>query len=402
MKITEIETIQLSDLPNLIWVQLHTDDGLIGLGETFRGADAVAGYVHAQIAPYLLGKDPLQIERHSRHLLNPYVGFNSSSAEIRAASAVDIGLWDLWGQATNQPIYQLLGGLSRESIRVYNTCAGYTYNNRAAKQRVVQTGAAYQAEGPYDDQVAFANTADELAHSLLEEGYSAMKIWPFDPFAERSGGAYISGPELREGLEPFAKIRRAVGDKIEVMCEMHSLWNMPQALRIARGLEEFDPFWIEDPMKMTDVASLVEFGRSTRVPVCASETLATRSSFRDLLQAQATSVVMLDLSWCGGLSEARKIANLAETYHRPIAPHDCTGPVVLTASLHLALHASNALMQEVVRAYLSSWYRELVTELPAITAGFALPMHGPGLGTKLQPGLASRPDYISRRSKLGE
>ena len=237
--------------------------------------------------------------------------------------------------------------------------------------------------------------------SLLEEGYSAMKIWPFDPFADRSGGLYISGPELQEGLEPFAKIRRAVGDRIEVMCEMHSLWNMPQALRIARGLEQFDPFWIEDPMKMTDIGSLVEFARSTRVPVCASETLATRSSFRDLLQAQATSVVMLDLSWCGGLSEARKIANLAETYHRPIAPHDCTGPVVLTASLHLALHASNALMQEVVRAYLSTWYRDLVTELPTITAGFAMPMHSPGLGTKLQPDLAKRTDYTSKSFHAG-
>ncbi len=401
MKITQIETIQLRRLPNLIWVQLHTDEGIIGLGETFRGADAVAGYLHAQVAPYLLGKDPLQIERHSRHLLNPYVGFNSASAEIRAASAVDIALWDIWGQATGQPVFQLLGGLSRESIRVYNTCAGYTYNNQSAKQRVVQPGANDEVEGPYDDQVAFANNAGELAHSLLEEGYSAMKIWPFDPFAERSGGLYISGSELQTGLEPFEKIRRAVGDRIEVMCEMHSLWNMPQALRIARRLEQYDPFWIEDPIKMTDVATLAEFARSTKVPVCASETLSTRSSFRDLLQAQATSVVMLDLSWCGGLSEARKIATLAETYHRPVAPHDCTGPVVLVASLHLALHASNALMQEVVRAYLSSWYRDLVTELPVINAGFAFPMQGPGLGTCLQPGLAKREDYLSRRTTLG-
>ncbi len=379
-------------------MQLDTDEGLIGLGETFRGADAVAGYLHGTVAPYLIGRDPLQIERHSRHLLNPYVGFNSSSAEIRAASAVDIALWDLWGQASSQPIHQLLGGLSRDSIRVYNTCAGYTYNNRAAQQRVVRAGAEQAAEGPYDDQVAFANAADELAESLLAEGYTAMKIWPFDPFAEVSNGAYISAPDLARGLVPFAKIRRAVGDRIEVMCEMHSLWNFPSALRIARGLEEYDPFWIEDPIKMTDMASLAELARATRVPVCASETLATRSSFRELLSAQAASVVMLDLSWCGGLSEARRIAHLAEAWSRPIAPHDCTGPVVLVASLHLALHASNALMQEVVRAYLSSWYRDLVTNLPRIERGFALPMTGPGLGTRLLPDLRARPDCTIRRS----
>ncbi len=400
MKITAIETVQLRSLPNLIWVRLHTDAGLIGLGETFRGADAVAAELHSQVAAYLLGQDPLRIDAHSKRLLSPYIGFNSASAELRAASAVDIALWDIWGQATGQPIHQLLGGQTRERIRVYNTCAGYTYNNRSTARREVTAGARASAEGPYEDQLAFANAADELAFSLIEEGYAAMKIWPFDPFATASGGLFISGADLAAALEPFEKIRRAVGNRIEVMCELHSMWNLPTAQRIARALEPFDPFWAEDPIKMDDMGALAEYARTTRIPVCASETLATRASYRDLLGAQAVSVVMPDLSWCGGLSEAKKIATLAEAYQRPIAPHDCTGPVVLTASVHLALNAPNALMQEVVRAYLSSWYRDLVTELPRVERGFVYPMAGPGLGTALQPDVLQRPDAVIRRTDL--
>jgi L-alanine-DL-glutamate epimerase-like enolase superfamily enzyme len=397
LKITALETIQLRELPNLLWVQLHTDEGLIGLGETFRGPDAVAGHLHGFVAPYLLGKDPLQIDRHSRFLLNPYVGFGNSSAEIRAASAVDIALWDLFGQAVGQPIHQLLGGLSRDTLRVYNTCAGYTYNQKTVQRRLVTAGSS-SGQGPYDDQIAFMNSADELAQSLLEEGYAAMKIWPLDPYAVASDGLFISGPDLKQGLEPFEKIRRAVGNRIEIMCELHSMWNLPSAIRIAKALEPYDPYWAEDPIKMDNVAALAEYARSTRIPVCASETLGTRGQFRDLLVADAVSIVMLDLAWCGGISEAKKIATLAETYHRPIAPHDCTGPVTLISSVHLAFNAPNALFQEVVRAYLSSWYRDLVTDLPCVQNGYVSPMKGPGLGTKLQPDLLKRQDCIYRRS----
>jgi L-alanine-DL-glutamate epimerase-like enolase superfamily enzyme len=242
------------------------------------------------------------------------------------------------------------------------------------------------------------NCADELAHSLLEEGYAAMKIWPLDPYAAAPDGLFISGADLKKGLEPFEKIRRSVGNRIEIMCELHSLWNLPSAIRIAKALEPYDPYWAEDPIKMDNVAALAEYARSTRIPVCASETLGTRGQFRDLLTAGAVSIVMLDLAWCGGISEAKKIATMAETYQRPIAPHDCTGPVVLIASVHLAFNAPNALFQEVVRAYLSSWYRDLVTELPCVQNGYVSPMKGAGLGTKLQPGLLKRPDCIYRRT----
>jgi L-alanine-DL-glutamate epimerase-like enolase superfamily enzyme len=127
MRITAIETIQLDEFPNLLWVHVHTDEGVTGLGETFFGPNAVAAYIHETAAPRLIGQDPLAIDRHSRTLLNNYLGFSGTGAEMRGASAIDIALWDIFGQVTGQPIHQLLGGLSRPSIRTYNTCAGYRY-----------------------------------------------------------------------------------------------------------------------------------------------------------------------------------------------------------------------------------------------------------------------------------
>ncbi len=399
MKITAIETIRLPDRPNLLLAQIHTDAGLTGLGETSRGALAVEGQIHDLVAPYLLGKDPLAIPLHHRQLMNSYLGFASASAEVRAASVVDMALWDIFGQSVGQPIYQVLGGACRDRIRAYNTCAGYNYNTRTVARR--QINAADRAEGPYDDQIAFTHRADELAESLLSEGYTAMKIWPFDPLAERAAGSFLSRADLELGLEPWRKIRKAVGDRIEVMAEFHSLWNLQQAKQLARALEEFRPYWSEDPIKMSDVATLKEYARSTSIPVCGSETLGGTAPFRDMLQAQAADIVMLDVGWCGGLTEARKIAALAESYQRPVAPHDCNGPVVWVASIHLMMHIPNALIMEAVRAYYSTWYHDILTDIPVVKDGYIHPLTGPGLGTRLLPDLTKQDGVQVRQSTLG-
>ena len=401
MKITAVETIRLDEFANVLWVRVHTDDGLVGLGETFFGAGAVASYIHESAAPYLLGKDPLQIDRHAKGLTG-YLGWRSTGVESRGNSAIDIALWDLFGKATGQPVYQLLGGLCRDRIRIYNTCAGYRYIRDRPVTTTDNWGLNQPDEGPYEDLDGFLHRADELALSLLDQGITGMKIWPFDYAAEASGGSYISAAELDRALEPFGKIRDAVGDKMDIMVELHSLWNLPTAKRIARAVEPFDPFWYEDPVRMDNLDAVAEFGRSTDVPLCASETLAGRAAFRDLIETGVVGVVMPDLSWCGGLSEGRKIASLAETWHLPIAPHDCSGPVVLMASIHLSLNAPNGLIQETVRAFYTGWYRELVTNLPVIQDGHILPPEGAGLGTELLPEVAARADATVVRSELSD
>jgi len=398
-RITAVRTIRIDERPNLIWVEIETDDGLKGLGESFRGAQAIESVVHEQAAPWLLGRDASHIEAVSQQLMNPYLGFQSASAEIRAASAIDIALWDLAGQRQGIPVYVAMGGGVRDRIRAYNTCAGYAYNTSGTIRR--STDGSETSAGPYDDQVAFMRDAGVLAQSLLDEGYTAMKIWPFDAFAPATGGHLITLPDLKRGLEPFRKIRQAVGDRIEVMCELHSLWTANAAARICKALEDYEVFWAEDPIgKMSDAQALADLRRQTRTPVCGSETLAGTVPFRDLLAKDALDIVMLDLAWCGGLTEGRKIAALAQAYAKPLAPHDCTGPVTLIAGLHLAMHAPTAIFQEVVRATLSTWYRNLVTDLPVIEDGMVLAPTAPGLGTQLHPQVTARADARVRVSNL--
>jgi galactonate dehydratase len=392
MKITAIETIRIAERPNLIWLEVVTDEGLTGLGETFFGAGAVEAHVHEWIAPRVIGQDPRAIDRLAADLTG-YLGFRATGAEMRGNSAFDIALWDLWGKATGQPIAQLLGGFTRPSIRTYNTCAGPGYIKEAAGQTSGNWGLG---AGDLDDLDAFLTRADELAHALLEEGITAMKIWPFDTAAEESRGQHIAPEALRAALEPFERIRRAVGDRIDIMVEFHSLWQLLPAMRIAKALAPFATYWHEDPIRMDSLASLARYAAVSPAPVCASETLASRWAFRDLLETGAAGVVMLDVAWCGGLSEARKIAAMAEAWHLPVAPHDCTGPVVLTASTHLSLNAPNALVQESVRAFLRTWYRDLVTALPEVRDGHITVPPGPGLGLALNPEL-DRAFTVTRR-----
>ncbi|MCC8189092.1 MAG: mandelate racemase/muconate lactonizing enzyme family protein [Planctomycetes bacterium] len=395
--IQEIRTIRIGERPNLVWVELVDADGRVGLGESFRGAATVEAAIHELVAPQLLGQEADAIEGLSRLLTQPYVGFGGSGAEIRAASAVDIALWDLKGQRLDTPVYNLLGGPVRPDIPVYNTCAGYAYNSQGARRRSVS--GTEEAAGPYDDQIAFMRDAGELARSLLDEGISAMKIWPFDGYATAPASHHIRLADLKAGLEPFARIRRAVGDRMDVMCELHSLWGGAAARRICQGLEDYGVFWAEDPIgKSDDAAALADLRRHTRTPLCLSETLGGLTRYRDLLERRAVDYVMIDIAWCGGLTPARKIAALAEAAAVPITPHDCTGPVVLWAGVHFSLTAATAIFQEVVRAYLATWYRDLVTVLPTLENGRIRPPAAPGLGTALRPEVKTRSDAVVRVS----
>jgi L-alanine-DL-glutamate epimerase-like enolase superfamily enzyme len=387
VKIIGVETIRAAEHPNCLWVEVHTDQGLKGLGETFFGARAVEAYLHETVVPKLLGEDPRRIDHISKGLAG-YLGFASTGVEMRGNSAVDIALWDLLGKLANQPVAQLLGGFTRSDIRTYNTCAGNSYM-RQGGQQVNNYGLA-DTNREYADLEAFLTDAGALAEDLLSEGITAMKIWPFDVAAEKSDGLYISKEDLRAALRPFEKIRERVGDRMDVMVEFHSMWQLGPAIEIARALAPFGTFWHEDPIKMDSLGDLKRYADASTAPLCASETLATRWAFRDLLQTEAAGVVMLDLSWCGGLSEAKKIATMAEAWHLPIAPHDCTGPVVLAASTHLSLNAPNALVQESVRAFYKTWYRDIVTAVPPVANGRITVSEGAGLGLELAPDLEKK------------
>lgn len=417
MKITRIETIQVPDYPSFLFVGVHTDGGLSGYADTCYAPEAVAGYVHGFAAPMLLGHDPLAIELHWRRLYEVIAHTVGKGAELRGLSALDVCLWDILGKAAGMPVWQVLGGACRDRVRTYNTCGGPHYG-RAAKGGTGY-GTDRAAAGKYEDLIAFMERPGELAAELLAEGITGMKLWPFDyvahspggwdhwrtfrgmfdPTLRALGGHDISAADLNRGLEPFRAIRAAVGDKMDVMLEGHGLWSLPAALKIARAMEEVRPAWLEDLMRADDVRALAELRRGTICPILASEYLATRYEYQPLLEARAADIVMIDPTWAGGITECRKVCALAETYKRPVAMHDCTGPLTLYAGIHLAVNAPNAVYQETVRAYLRVNYPELVTEVPVVENGHVIAPTKPGLGTELLPDIRTRPGAVVRESR---
>jgi L-alanine-DL-glutamate epimerase-like enolase superfamily enzyme len=406
LKITRLETLRLEEFPFLLWLQVHTDDGLVGTGETYWAPGPAATYLHDNVASYLLGKDPRDIEKHDRTLGSVYVGARDSGAEVRGNSAVNIALWDIYGQALGEPVWRLLGGRTQEAVPVYNTCAGYGHVRATRRNALFERTEDWSLkpgdmnEGPYEDLLAWRFDAGKLAQSLLSEGVNAMKIWPFDVAAEASNGTRIHLPDLDTALQPFRKIRDAVGRQMEIMVELHGLWTLPPVLRIAEALRDYEVAWLEEPIRYNELDAMAELARHTSIPVAASERLASRQVFKQLIDRRAASIIMIDLAWCGGLSEARKIANLAEASELPVTLHDCTGPIVYAASCALSATLPNAIYQEMVRAYATGWYTEIVDHIPTVTDGRVAPLEGAGLGLQLRPELFQRADASVRVSAL--
>src|ERR1700759_3324835 len=400
MKVAGIRTVRLPEHPQMLWLQVLTDEGITGLGETCLGPATVEAHLHETVAPYLIGQDPGRIAAHRRGLYDVFVGYEGTGAETRGNSATDVGLWDIAGQAAGLPVTDLLGGRTRDSIRIYNTCAGpgYGRGNKGALKASDRATAGDRglAAGPYEDLRAAIDRPGELARDLLAQGISGMKVWPFDQYAVATGGHDIRPDDLRAGVRVIEQIRDAAGDAMDIHLEMHALWHLPAAVRIAKAVEPLNPYWFEDAVKAHDLDAAARFARATAVPAAMGETLAGRWTFRRLMETGAARIIMFDIGWGGGLSEGRASAPLAESYELPIAPHDCTGPVVLTASTHLTASAPNALVQETVRAYYLGWYGDIVTTLPTIADGRIAPPPGPGLGTALRPELFERDDASIR------
>src|SRR5512145_2257063 len=218
MKITAIESLQWAEYPRLMVVRIHTDSGIIGLGETVDKIPGSKGALHGTIAPLILGQDPLEIEGLWRFVMDNLMYHGYAGAETRALSAIEVALWDIMGKHYNAPLYHLLGGKTRQKVPTYNTCIGF---------------------GPVQDYAAWHEDAGALAKSLLADGIKAMKIWPFDQFSEGSFGQYISLPDVEKGLTPIRQIRDAVGVDMEIGIECHFRWNRVSMERIASALDRY-------------------------------------------------------------------------------------------------------------------------------------------------------------------
>jgi galactonate dehydratase len=399
--VTAIETLQPLDIfPGLLLVRVHTDAGVIGHGETYYCAEAVQAMIHDWMARRLLGEDALAIESHWRFLYERAANFGVRGTEIRALSALDVALWDILGQVCNQPIYRLLGGPVRDRIRVYNSCGNPKYGP-SEEGHIGWPGMGTIGEpGPLGDSWKLFHEPVALAQELVELGYSGLKVWPFDQAAIQHGPARIPHSEIEKGVQPLRDIRDKVGMDLDILVDGHAHFMLPAALRIADALREIEPLWLEDVIKMDNLDTVADFRRQSRMPISVSEMLLSRADYNSVLMHQAADYVMIDPTWVGGISEAARLAHLAQTYNVPVSMHDCTGPLTLFAGLHVGAAVANCCYQETVRAQIQTVYRELIDVEVEISGGFVDLPKGSGLGVRLNPDLfkPDRPGY--RISKL--
>jgi galactonate dehydratase len=380
MKIAAIESLHWPQYPRTLYVRVHTEDGLIGLGETVEKIPGSRGALHGTIAPLLLGQDADDIEGLWRFVLDNLMYHGYSGAELRALSAVEIALWDLLGKRCGMPLYQLLGGKSRTQIPTYNTCIGFGANR---------------------DYAWWHEDAGGLARSLLGDGIGAMKIWPFDPFSEDSLGQYISPHDVARGLKPVQQIRDAVGSAMEIGIECHFRWNRASAERIVRALEPYDILFLEDPLPAVHVDEIRLLAQRSPIPIVGSELLMTRWQLREWLEKHTSQILMTDPLWNGGVGETRKIAAMAEAFGMPLVLHNLSGPVCHAVCLHIGAHIPNLMFVESARALYGTVFAELASEVsPPVHGRFALP-RGPGHGVTLREDRLAQPD-VQRQVSRGD
>lgn len=371
MKITKIEAVRFrSDLriqgiaPNWMWVRLHTDTGLVGTGESYPGYEAHRGALK-ELSSYILGKDPTRIDRLWQDLFYRISYQPWGGAETRILTAVNIAQWDILGQASGLPVYKLLGGKAQEKLMVYNTMNGWTINGMR------------EHDAP-----------EKITEFLLKRGIKAIKLYPYDRgpvnALARHGGTFITQAELRKSLEPIQRIRKAVGDEMEIALDLSSRWNLPCSLQIAHSLEPYGIMYLEDAMLADNLAAYAALARETSIPICLSERLATRFRFREMFEARAVDVVMYDVTWCGGISEAKKISDMADTYKIPTSPHTGGGPILWYASIHTATSLNNFYIMESVYHLYNDVYPHFLKNVPAPVDGYVTAPEAPGLGIEIR------------------
>ncbi len=373
MQITKIEAVRFRrDLlidgrpVSWMWVRLHTNTGLVGVGETYPFTEGQIGIIkdlqERGWIGKILGRDPRDIEHTWREIFEQIAYHGWGGSDMRALTAINIAQWDILGKAAGMPVYRLLGGKAQEKLRVYNTYTTYwTIND-------------WQMETDTEKIVKF----------LLDRGIRAIKIYPYVNAASKTGGTYISPSDIENALDWIKRIRDTAGLEMDIGLDLSSKWNLPCALRIAESLEPYNIMFLEDVFLQDNMQSYAVLSRETPIPNCISERLATRYQFREMLEAKACDIVMYDLTWCGGISEAKKISDMADTYYIPTAPHTCGGPVLWFSTLHTATAVTNFFITESCYHFYNFQYPYFIKNVPVPENGFVSVPEGPGLGIEFK------------------
>ena len=356
MKITKIETFLVK--PRWLFLKIHTDEGITGLGEPIlEGRALTCATAVQELEPWLIGEDPTKV-MHLWQSMYKHAFYRGGPLLTSALSGIEQALWDIAGKALGVPVYKLLGGPTRDRIRVYGTAGGST------------------------PEAAAASVRDAVA-----QGFNCLKVG----IGAARAGRLIESPGYTERVtEIFAAMRAAAGSEVDIAIDFHGAVPPQTAKRLVHALEPYHPFFIEEPVQCQYVDVLADIARSTSVPIATGERLYTKWGFREVLEKRAASILQPDLSHAGGIMETRLIAGMAEAYYVGIAPHCPLGPIALAACLHLDAAIPNFLAQENGRltgeGYIKTPYRHENGYLPLPTA--------PGLGVELdEDALADKIDH---------
>jgi len=378
MRITQIDAVTFgdgiqigggsggSDGAEFCWVRLHTDKGIIGTGETYPFSNGEIGTLK-DYTRRLIGKDPRDIDGIWKAFYHDMAMRNAGGADMRILSAINMAQLDILGQASGLPLYRLLGGKTRPEVKVYNTTTDYWAINN----------------------MKMGKDTKEIVNFLLERGIKCMKIYPF-----HAAGSYISAAEIERGLGWIRQIRETAGDEMDICVDCWGRFDLPGAQRIARALEPFNILYLEDVMLMNNAKSYAALANETSVPICMSETLATRYEYREFLELKACDVIMYDLTWCGGISEAKKISDMADAYFIPTSPHTCGGPLLWFASIHMTTALPNFLIMESNYWKYTHQYPYFINNVPVPENGFVTAPEAPGLGIEIRPEIFKNGDAI--------
>ncbi|MEN5072872.1 galactonate dehydratase [Isoptericola cucumis] len=364
MKITSMTTFVVP--PRWLFLKIETDEGIVGWGEpVLEGRAASVAAAVEELADYLVGKDPRQIEDHWTVLYRS--GFyRGGGIHMSALAGIDQALWDIKGKALGAPVHELLGGRVRDRIKVYSWIGG---------DRPAETAAA--------------------AKEAVGRGFSAVKM---------NGPEELQFLDTRDKVEKVvanvAAVREAVGPDVGIGVDFHGRVHRPMARVLLEALEPYHLMFVEEPVLSEHVDGIADVLRSSSTPIALGERLFSRWDFKDVITSGVVDVIQPDLSHAGGITEVRKIAAMAEAYDIAVAPHCPLGPIALAACLQLDAVAYNAVIQEQSLGIHYNTSNDLLDYVadPTVFAyadGAVEIPRGPGLGIEVDE------DYVRERAAVG-
>ena len=388
MKVTDVKTTMVEGNFDWIIVKVFTDEGISGLGEIYAGT--IGGAMVGLVEPFLLGEDPLDVDRIYWKLYSNFQREGGASL-LATISGIETALWDIAGKALKLPVYRLLGGKYRDEVRVYADCAS---GEGPGEETEIHIGPV-TLKGVHTPEAYAAK-----ARRVKAQGYDAIKFdldLPDRYRRDRYNGC-MDGEDLAYRVKLVDSVRAAVGSNCEVAFDCHWQYSVKDAIRLAYKLEPYDILWLEDPIRSENVLAMAKVSQKSPVPICTGEHKVTRHGFRELIERQAADILSPDVQKAGGVLETKKIADHADQYYIPLAPHNIASPVGTAAAVQMCASIPNFLLME-FHANDIPWWGRLVKGdgRPIVKNGRIGLSSAPGLGIELDDEELGR--HIKKGSK---